>query len=142
MSDQTLTVPIPAPLYQRLKQRADQARRPVEEEVLVALAEAVPVSEDEAVGERFDVLARQWKADTALLSSTTAMTAHPAYQAIIALGLPVVPYLLRDLEREPAHWFEALQAITGANPVPPELWGNIPAMRAAWLTWGRDQGWI
>jgi hypothetical protein len=50
--------------------------------------------------------------------------------------------LLRDLEREPAHWFEALQAITGEDPVRREQWGNIPAMRAAWLAWARQKGLI
>ena len=91
---------------------------------------------------RFQVLADQWKAGTAYLSSTPAMVAHPAYQAIIALGRPALPLILRDLEREPAHWFEALQAITGADPVPRSDWGNVPAMRAAWLRWGRDHGLI
>ena len=34
--------------------------------------------------EQFETLATQWKADVAVLSSTTAMITHPAYQAIIA----------------------------------------------------------
>jgi len=51
-----------------------------------------------------------------------------------------VPLLLRDLEREPVHWFEVLQAITGEDPVAREQWGNIPAMAAAWLAWGRQHG--
>jgi hypothetical protein len=63
------------------------------------------------------------------------MTSHPAYQAIIALGWPVVPVLLRDLEREPVPWFEALEAITGENLVPPELWGKTRQMAAAWVAW-------
>lgn len=96
--------------------------------------------EPAALARQFQALAAQWKAGTALLSSTTDMIAHPAYQAVIALGSPVVPLLLRDLEREPAHWFEALQAITGEDPVPPEQWGKIPAMAAAWLAWGRARG--
>ncbi len=96
-------------------------------------------TEQSLIAEQFEKLAEQWKTATALLSSSTAMMAHPAYRAIIALGPPVVPLLLRDLEREPAHWFEALQAITGDDPVPREHWGNIAAMRADWLTWGRQQ---
>ena len=52
----------------------------------------------------------------------------PAYQAIIALGSPVIPLLLQDLQREPAHWFEALKAITGEDPVAPADWGRIPAI--------------
>jgi hypothetical protein len=68
------------------------------------------------------------------------MVAHPAYQAIIGLGAPVVPLLLQDLAREPAHWFEALKAITGEDPVRPEDWGRVRAMAAAWLAWGRSRG--
>lgn len=91
---------------------------------------------------QFQTLATQWKAATAFLSSTTAMVAHPAYHAIIALGPPVVPLLLQELEREPAHWFEALKAITGEDPVSAEDWGKISKMAAAWLAWGRNRGLI
>jgi hypothetical protein len=100
------------------------------------LAEASPLAK------QFHALAEEWKAAVAVLSSTTAMCSHPAYQAIIALGPAVVPLLLRDLQREPAHWFEALKAITGEDPVPREDWGRIPAMASAWLAWGRDRGLI
>src|SRR5438105_7488145 len=88
---------------------------------------------------QFRSLAEEWKQACALLSSTSAMVAHPAYQAIIKLGPPVMPLLLRDLEHAPAHWFEALKAITGQDPVSREDWGNIAAMRVAWLNWGRSQ---
>jgi hypothetical protein len=91
---------------------------------------------------RFQELARQWKADTLLLSSSTAITSHPAYQAIIALGPPTLPLILRDLEAKPAHWFEALQAISGEDPVPRSDWGKIAAMKTAWLAWGRSHGLI
>jgi hypothetical protein len=90
------------------------------------------------VEQQFAALTRQWKAATAFQSSTSAMIADPAYQAIIQLGQPAVPLLLRELETEPAHWFEALKAITGEDPVSPMDWGKIPAMRAAWLAWGRQ----
>ena len=88
---------------------------------------------------QFAVLAQQWKEGCAFLSSTSAMVAHPAYQAIIELGAPAVPLLLRELDKEPAHWFEALKAITGEDPVATKDWGNIPAMTSAWLTWGRSR---
>ncbi len=100
----------------------------------------VNAPEQSAVAAQFAMLAREWKSATALLSSTTAMVAHPSYQAIIALGPSVVPLLLRDMEGESVHWFEALQAITGEDPVPHEHWGNIAAMTADWLTWGRQRG--
>ena len=88
---------------------------------------------------KFDSLGRQWRDACGLLSSTSAMVAHPAYQAIIELGQPAVPLLLRELQKEPVHWFEALKSITGEDPVTPEDWGNIAAMAAAWLAWGRSR---
>jgi hypothetical protein len=98
------------------------------------------VTPETTITAQFAVLASRWKAETELLSSTRAMTDHPAYQEIIALGPVVLPLLLRDLERESAHWFEALQAITGEDPVPREHWGDIKAMGADWLTWARKRG--
>jgi hypothetical protein len=90
------------------------------------------------VSTRFEALAAEWKQATSLLSSTSAMTSHPAYQAIIALGWPVVPLLLRDLEREPVPWFAAMEAITAENPVCPEVWGQTRQMAEAWVAWGRE----
>lgn len=90
----------------------------------------------------FRTLADEWKRDTRFLSSTNALAMHPAYQRIIGLGPQVIPYILADLQNEPGHWFWALTALTGENPVPPEDQGRIPAMSAAWLKWGREQGWI
>ena len=102
----------------------------------------VNTAEQSAVAEQFEALSRQWKAETAFLSSTTALVTHPAYRAIIALGSATVPLLLRDLKNESAHWFEALQTITGDDPVARDQWVNIPAMKAAWLSWGRERGLI
>jgi hypothetical protein len=100
---------------------------------------ALQAAEQTNLENRFHTLAQQWKHACAFLSSTSAMVAHPAYQAIIALGQPAVPLLLRDMEKEPVHWFEALKAITGEDPVSPDDWGNIPAMAATWLAWGRSR---
>ena len=98
------------------------------------------VSHSSNTEERFQRLAARWRAETAYLSSLTEMIAHPAYQEIIALGPEVVPSLLRDLEKEPDYWFAALRALTGANPVPPEDAGKLDNMAAAWLNWGRENG--
>jgi hypothetical protein len=52
----------------------------------------------------------------------------------------VIPFLLRELEREPDHWFRALHALTGAHPVPAESRGKVHEMAVAWLRWAREQG--
>ena len=97
------------------------------------------IADKAAIEKRFHTLAKQWKAACAFSSSTSEMVAHPSYQAIIEMGQPVVPLLLQELEKAPVHWFEALKAITGEDPVPIEDWGKIPAMTFAWLAWGRSR---
>lgn len=97
-------------------------------------------AEDASLQARFETLVREWNQGTAVLSSSTAIRTHPAYLAIIALGSPVVPLILRDLERQPSHWFDALRELTGEDPVPRADWGKIQAMQAAWLAWGRSRG--
>jgi hypothetical protein len=89
---------------------------------------------------RFYELASWWKGDVRYLSSLTEMAIHPAYQQIIGMGKDALPFLLRELDRSPDHWFWALKAITGADPVAPEQKGRIREMAAGWLRWAKEQG--
>lgn len=100
----------------------------------------VSPSKEESIVERFQTLASQWYDETGGSSFVAEKTSHPAYQKIIDLGQPVVPLLLRELERKPAHWFKALRTITGANPIEPEQRGRMKQMAASWLKWGRKHG--
>lgn len=92
--------------------------------------------------EEFVRLAAQWQVETAGASVTRRIVSHPAYLRIIGMGDRAVPWILDQLENGEAHWFEALHAITGANPVSDEDRGVYAKMAQAWLTWGRDNGWI
>jgi hypothetical protein len=94
----------------------------------------------ETVEQRFHRLAVAWQNAVAYQSSTTVRNNHPAYREIIALGPAVIPLLLRDLEENHTHWFCALRAITGADPVPESAAGDIPQMVDAWLRWAKDHG--
>lgn len=85
----------------------------------------------------FDCLSK-WKGDTEFSSSMTDIVLHPSYQRIIGLGPDVVPYILQELEANGGHWFWALQALTGEDPVPEEDRGRIRKMTDAWLDWGRQ----
>ena len=100
---------------------------------------ALPPSSSHTPDEEFQELAARWRDETEHLSSTSVFT-HPAYQRIIGMGRPVVPLLLRDLPRTQSHWFWALRAITGENPVAPEDAGNVQKMMDAWLAWGEAHG--
>ena len=92
--------------------------------------------------EEFVNLAAQWQAETASASTARRIVSHPAYLRIIGMGDCAVPWILDQLEGEEAHWFEALHAITGANPVRDEDRGVYSKMAQAWLAWGRENGWI
>jgi hypothetical protein len=88
---------------------------------------------------RFSALARQWEEETRYLSSSTQIVLHPAYQQIIGMGAVAVPFILAQLQSEPHHWFWALRAITGEDPVSVEHVGDVGAMAEEWLQWGRDR---
>ena len=91
---------------------------------------------------QFRALADQWRRETGMLSSVSQMAAHPAYQEIIGMGTAAIPLLLRELQENPDHWFMALYALSGENPVPPQYAGRFPKMSEYWLEWGRRKGYI
>ncbi len=92
--------------------------------------------------ERFHRLAAEWKEQARYLSDTRRMAMLRPFQAIIGMGLPVVPLILQELRDDPHHWFWALEVITDENPVPGDVNGDVARMREAWLNWGREQGLI
>lgn len=95
---------------------------------------------DPQIERKFLALAAIWRYRVGPSSSITQMVADPAYLQIIGLGRAVLPHLLRELARQPDHWFSALSAITGEGPIPTGAEGNLAAMTEAWLAWGRTHG--
>ncbi len=89
---------------------------------------------------KFHALVASWNKETAFLSSVTEMAIHPAYQQIIGMGKDAIPLILKELEKNPNHWFWALKAIAGEDPVNPEDRGKIAKMAEAWLKWGKENG--
>ena len=91
---------------------------------------------------RFNTLKEKWASDTALLSSITEISMHPSYQQIIGMGPIAIQFILFEMTKEPGHWFWALKAITGEDPVRPDHRGDILKMTEAWLEWGAGQKYI
>src|SRR2546430_2655850 len=89
---------------------------------------------------RFKSLVEEWKSETAAFSDTGRICSHWAYQQILGMGPLALPFIFEEMRREPAHWFWALRAITGENPVPPEHRGNMAAMTEDWLHWAIREG--
>jgi hypothetical protein len=92
--------------------------------------------------ERFQHLRDDWKSRSRYLSNSAQMAMLWSYQQIIGMGPDVVPLILAELQRETDHWFWALEAITGENPVPKEAAGKVGEMAQAWIRWGRRKGHI
>ena len=89
----------------------------------------------EEMRKKFKRLAGQWRRETMHASSITELALHPAYQQIVGLGPAAVGMIIAELRREPDHWFWALNAITGEDPVPDDARGDLAAMTRAWLEW-------
>jgi len=89
---------------------------------------------------RFERLATAWKAETRFCSSILEISTNYSYQQIIGMGGVAIPLILAEMARQPDHWFWALKAITGENPVPESDRGDLQKMTQAWLAWKRARG--
>lgn len=94
----------------------------------------------DAMAQRIRDLANAWRKECAHLSSVREMVLHPAYQQIVGMGPSALPFILRELQDRPDHWFWALRAISGEDPVQPEHQGNIAQMARDWLEWAQRRG--
>ncbi len=99
-----------------------------------------------AVQERFDVLVEQWRRETGMLSSITEKTIHPAYLQVISIGPVIIPLILKELRTRGGHWYYGLEALANAldkpNPGLGDGTGNIAKLKAAWLEWGKNEGYL
>jgi hypothetical protein len=104
--------------------------------------------------EKFSTLATQWNNEVVSTSSNSVIVTHPAYdqfnkavihpayQKIIGMGEDIIPLLLKKLDDDSAHWFWALESITGENPVPEDERGKTNEMVKNWINWGKEKGYI
>lgn len=111
---------------------------------LMATPRALPAAGEHdtksAVAEQFHTLAERWRAETEFASSPSTLFMNAAYQQIIGMGRDVLPFILEDLAETRSHWFWALRAITGVDPVDPQDRGHVGRMANQWLEWGHAQG--
>ncbi|MCI0695201.1 hypothetical protein L0337_24735 [candidate division KSB1 bacterium] len=111
--------------------------------IKILSAQPIHVASNAAdIGETFRRLAKEWREETAHISSLTKMVMHPKYQRIIGMGPAVLPILFRELQKNPDHWFWALQAITEEDPTRPEDLGDVHKMTESWLQWAQEKGYL
>jgi hypothetical protein len=89
----------------------------------------------------FNALVGEWRR-LRESGSSVAPIMNDAYGQIVAMGWEVVPFLLREVQRQSGHWFDALTWITREDLVTPEMRGNIREQRKVWLSWGTRHGLI
>jgi len=94
---------------------------------------------DPSLQTTFLALVEEWHTAVKIKSSIAEITGHPAYRAIIEMGQPVIPFILKEMEQRPDHWFIALEEITGKHPdISPEDAGNIKKLTKVWLEYARS----
>jgi len=98
---------------------------------------------DNEIGLLFQRLRSEWYEETEFSSSTSELVMCDAYQRIIGIGSPVLPFIFDQLRNEgddPDQWFWALEAITREDPVPQELSADRRAVARIWLDWASLHG--
>jgi hypothetical protein len=80
-----------------------------------------------------------WERDTAHMSSSSNILAHPAHDHLASLGMMSASVVLQRMKADgdSAHpgWFSLLHEITGQWPVPEEHAGDHPRMVEHWIAW-------
>jgi hypothetical protein len=92
---------------------------------------------ESSVEQQFMHFAENWKNSTGGFSSITRRYAHPTYQKILGMGPAIIPFILRELQRRPDWWFEALKALTEDDPA--KATGTFEQARSAWIQWGKQR---
>ena len=90
----------------------------------------------------FSQLVKQWNEERGITSSLSKMFMCPSYKKIIKMGGKAVPLILAQLVREgddPDHWYAALKAITGEDPVPEDAYGDTVQIAKVWLSWAEER---
>ena len=91
---------------------------------------------------RFRQFATTWKNETGMYSVDTRKVAHPAYLKIVGMGSEVIPLIFQDLEEHGGHWYQALEALLGFNPMDGIGGLSIRELKTMWLDWGRQHGYL
>jgi hypothetical protein len=91
---------------------------------------------------RFDFYNSIWKNETIFSSSISEITNNSAYRSIIGLGQEVLPFIIDDLKTNDNHWFYALEALTGQNPIKENHKGIVPLMKNDWIEWAKENNLI
>ncbi len=116
----------------------------IEQMEVAPAAIEVPPTVEVDTRKLFAILTESWKSDMHVRVSANpyAVMNNPAFQMTIALGMKVLPLILKEYEREDDVWAAALSSILGFSPVPEEHFGRVALIRKDWLAWGKAHGYL
>lgn len=100
---------------------------------------------EEVPGETFQNLVKEWEEwqKTVMHCSMPMERTSPLWPKTIEMGMPIVPFILKELQRKPAWWMlQVLREITKADPFPRRHAGNYPKMIEGWVRWGKENGYL
>ncbi len=126
--------------YGLLERLSDRVNDLTKEVALLKQGSTIRADEPSELAQRFAEFAGKWRRETAVLSNVHRIILHPAYQRIIGLGPDAVPLILKELSQRSGHWFWALHAITGEDPV--TSGATFKEAVDTWLNWGRAKGYV
>ncbi len=75
---------------------------------------------------------------TKFLSDPEAGLATPTGKVLLAGGISTARYMFISGARLTVHDMAILRMVTGANPIPHNMRGNVAEMEDIWRTWARD----
>jgi hypothetical protein len=99
--------------------------------------EGLPADQEseEALKREFDERADRWEREAAIHSAPAQKYLHRDYQFIMARGQPVIPLILKRLEKSRKDWFWALRHIAGPEADPAKDARNFDEAVRAWRIW-------
>ena len=100
----------------------------------------IRTSLDEIRDDYFSIFHRsvtKWRSETIYLSLVDEKLLHPAFQNLVALGDDAIDLILKEIETRPDLLYLALQIITGEDPVPASMKGDVRSAVDMWIEWGR-----
>ncbi|MEZ4885733.1 MAG: hypothetical protein R3E32_13450 [Chitinophagales bacterium] len=105
--------------------------------ILIEIPVEVKIDDSFFAELKFQLLAQKWKEESKFFSFTKDIVQTESYQAILKMGNTAIPFILKELEKKPKHWFYALKHLTKENPIQESSKGNLQLMTKDWMQWGK-----
>jgi hypothetical protein len=88
-----------------------------------------------AANDSIEDMIKRWHHDVGSRSSPSEILTLPISRRLRECGKLAIPAIIRDLYREPSLLVLLAKEITGVDPVPGEIRGNIRKMSEVWVSW-------